>query len=253
MNISDKLFDLQPAQGKGYSFDPRLQLLGLILSCLTALFLKTVPVLYLYLFIPLGIIGYINLDFLSFKGIQSILFLSLLACGCLYWWGKSQIPSNLEAMATARAILRVFIFVACGLLFVFATSLPRFIHSLEKMRVPFSLIFVVTMAIRFFPLMIREMEYINDNAKNKGLGKGRWILHPCQSGRAFFFPLVIRSLKKADALAMAATTRGFGAPIPRTSIHKLKISTQDFLFLLSLLILLLFLLLLDRWILLRWV
>jgi len=183
--------------------------LGLILSCLTVLFLKAMPVLYLYLCIPIGIIGYLNPDFLSFKEIQSIVFFSLLACGCLYWWGRSQIPSNPEAMAAARAILRVFIFVACGLLFVFATSLPRFIRSLEKMHVPFSLIFVFTMAIRFFPLMIREMEYINDNAKNKGLGKGQWILHPCQSGRAFLFPLVIRSLKKADALALAASISSF--------------------------------------------
>ena len=252
MNISDKLFDLQPEQGNKYFFDPRLQLLGLVLSCVTALFLKSVPVLYLYLFIPLVVIGYLNPDFISFKGIQSIILISLLACGYFYWWGKAQIPSNPEAIASARAILRIFIFVALGLLFVLTTSLPRFIRSLEKMHVPFSLIFVLTMSIRFFPLMIREMEYINDNAKNKGLGKGRWILHPCQSGRAFFFPLIIRSLKKADALALAATTRGFGAPPPRTSIYKLKIRPQDYLFFLSFLVILLSLFWLDRWVLLRW-
>lgn len=252
MNPVNKLLDLHQDQEKKCLLDPRSMLLGLIIFCLTALFLKAIPILYLYLFIPLGILGYLNSDLLSFKGIHMAAFFFLPACGLLYWWGKSRIPFNPEAMATALAILRIFIFMASGLLFIFSTSLSRFIHSLEKMHIPFSFIFVLTMAIRFFPLMLREMECICDNAKSKGIGMRQWILHPCQSGRAFLFPLIIRSLKKADALALAATTRGFGSPIRRSSVKKLHFSSRDCIFLLSLLILVLSFLWLDKWILLKW-
>jgi energy-coupling factor transport system permease protein len=176
-----------------------------------------------------------------------ILSLAFIAGGFLSWFVKFQSPHCLEIMAAMRAVLRLIILAASGLLFMLTTPVSRFIRSLEKMRLPFSLIFVLTMAIRFFPHCLREMELIRDNARSRGVWGRALILHPYRSCRALLFPLLVRSLKKADALALAATIRGFGGPAQRSSIRQTGFQKGDFLFLLSLLILSLSLLWVDQW------
>lgn len=93
-------------------------------------------------------------------------------------------------------------------------------------------IFVLTVALRFFPLMLREINLVKESAY--GRGAVRWkgfFRHPYRTFRALFIPIVIRSLKRADSLAVAATVRGFGAPVSRTSLYTLCIGWKDYLFL----------------------
>jgi len=93
--------------------------------------------------------------------------------------------------------------------------------------------------------MLREIEFICDNARCKGVGLRHFILHPTQASRAYLFPLVIRSLKKSDTLALAATTRGFGAPIKRTSLQKFDFQGVDYFFIISLMLICIFFLWFD--------
>lgn len=233
--------------------DPRSKLLGLILFNGIVLFIESLPLLFLCLLVLT--VTLICMRWNIFRSLRIGLILSLaffIASVFLFWSGKFQSPHCPEIMATMRAILRFIILVTSGLLFMLTTSVSRFIHSLEKMRFPFSLIFVLTMAIRFFPHCLREMELIRDNARSRGVWGWALILHPYRSCRALLFPLLVRSLKKADALALAATIRGFGGPAKRSSRQRIGFQREDFLFLFSLLILSLSLLWADRWILVQW-
>ncbi len=232
--------------------DPRAKMAGLILFCLLSFFLHTVPVLLAYLSIPIIFLIFLKPSgrFFTKMEIGAGLFLS--ACILLYFWARAQCPIHLDGIASARAIVRVFIFTGSGLIFMLTTSSSRFILGLEKLHLPPPLIFVLAIAIRFFPHLLQEMELISNNLQGRGIGFYQWLRHPVYSGRAFIFPVVIRAIKKADTLAMAATMRGFGAPIPRTCRQKLTISTPDYLFLISLLIIGLIFFYCDRYAYLKW-
>lgn len=248
MSLSDRLFDLYSNSKDNSRLDPRTQIIGLLLFSLAPIFVNSMFILYMYLSIPLFIIITFNCQLFIFKRVRIGILLLLLACSFIYFWGQFQNPQHVEAIAMVKVLLRVLIILSASIIFINNTSISQFISSLEKLHLPFSIIFSLSITIRFFPHMLRETELICDNARAKGLGYRQLIIHPYQSIRAFLFPLVIRAIKKADALGTSATMRGFGAPIQRTSLDELVFSSIDYFFLFILLIFLITSLWFDRWI-----
>jgi len=242
------------AKSESQQLDPRSKLMGIVLFNGIVLFIKSLSLLFICLLVLTVILLYLRWNVFRFLRVGLILSLSLfIVIGFLFWTAKFQnLQHSTEIVATMRAILRFIILATSGLWFMFTTSVSRFIYSLEKMRLPFPLIFVLSIAIRFFPHCLREMELIMDNARSRGVWGWALILHPYRSARALLFPLLVRSLKKADALALAATIRGFGGPTPRSSRQRVGFQQKDFLFLFSILILSLSLFWADRWIMVQW-
>jgi len=256
MRLPSALFEASFESEGSCRLDPRSKLLGLILFNAIALFIVSLHLLFLCLLVLAVTLMRLKWDVFRFTRAGLMLSLAFLAGGFLFLFlflfGRFQSPYCLELLAAIRAILRLIILATSGLLFMFTTSVSRFISSLEKMRLPFPLIFVLTVAIRFFPQCLREMEMIRDNARSRGVWGWQLILHPYRSCRALLFPLLVRSLKKADALALAATIRGFGGPVQRSSIRQTCFQREDFLFLVSLLFISLSLLWVVQWLMVRW-
>ena len=227
--------------------NPLSHILGLCVFCCASLFIRSLPLLLIYLCIPLLGLFLFNPHVLKPKhillgGLLLLAFVFLIRQG-----GRS--CCSAEMVNTMRALVRFFIFTISGLLIVFTLPVNRFIELLEGLRIPFFIIFVLTVALRFFPLMLREINLVKESAY--GRGAVRWkgfFRHPYRSFRALFIPIVIRSLKRADSLAVAATVRGFGAPVSRTSLYTLCLRWKDYLFLSVVPGISCFFLLFDAWI-----
>lgn len=152
-----------------------------------------------------------------------------------------------STMEFAKFFARVFAVMCAGLFFALTTSPSKFSRALEKLRVPRSVSFTLTLTIRFIPVFIGEAREVLSSLRMRRveLGLRGLIRNPGVLLRSMTIPLVIRMMKTADDLASALESRGFGSPAKRTSLQELKIRKFDLAFLSITMAFLVVLLLLD--------
>ena len=64
---------------------------------------------------------------------------------------------------------RFFILIAAGFLFAFTTPPQKLAQSLQKLKVPPSIIFTLTITLRYIPTLAREAESIVNALKLRGI------------------------------------------------------------------------------------
>lgn len=224
-----------------HRLDPRVKLFAIVavsvlsvaLSSLSSsILLAALPVLILAVARCLGRAAVLLFALLVFSAIGVLL---------VYFTGIGS-PFEFE-----KFFVRIFAVVGIGLVFAFTTPPNRFAKALEKMGFPKSVVFTLTLTLRFIPVFVKEAKDLMDSLKVRGLGLGLRIIlrRPRVFLRALIIPLMIRMMKIADDLASAMEARGFGAPIRRTSLYEYKVSWADAAFTAVVLTLLVTLYLLD--------
>ncbi|QUH22459.1 energy-coupling factor transporter transmembrane protein EcfT [Methanobacterium alkalithermotolerans] len=130
-------------------------------------------------------------------------------------------------------LARFFIIICAGLLFAFTTPPQRFAQSLQQMRIPTSITFTLGITLRYIPTLAREAESIFQSLKLRGIHLSKWdyIRRPSMIYRGIIIPLIIRSIKLSDEIAIAAESRAFKSNKSRSSLKKLTIGKNDVLFL----------------------
>ena len=143
---------------------------------------------------------------------------------------------------------RFFAIICTGLLFAFTTSPNDLAKALEKLRIPSSITFTLTIALRYIPTLFREVRAILDALKLRGVRlRGRDLIqNPNYFYRGVIIPLIIRTIKMSDEIAAAAESRGFGSPYERTSLRQIRFHKGDYVFVYTMICLCGSLLLLDR-------
>lgn len=105
----------------------------------------------------------------------------------------------------------------------------KLIASLQKLKIPQSILLTFTVALRFFPILRIESKIIGENAKIRGISfkqPKNW-LHPLQMFEYAIIPLLMRTIRLADDLSASATTRGIDAPCQKTSHYKIAFRPKD--------------------------
>jgi energy-coupling factor transport system permease protein len=118
------------------------------------------------------------------------------------------------AFDTAAAVQAALRLLGISMIFFlyFQTTAPEALaNSLIKIRVPYSLAFVLSASLQFVQVLARKAANIRDAQRARGIPlEGPWgtVRHlPALAG-----PLLIQAFKFADELAEAMEARGFGAP-----------------------------------------
>jgi energy-coupling factor transport system permease protein len=139
---------------------------------------------------------------------------------------------NYSLISFSPFFARFGVMVTAGLLFAFTTSPNNLAQALEKMRFPAPLSFTLTITLRYIPTMAREAGAIMNALKLRGINLSAWdiIRRPSYFYRGMIIPLLIRTLKLSDEIAIAAESRGFNGGKGRTSLNTLKIGANDITF-----------------------
>lgn len=139
---------------------------------------------------------------------------------------------NYSLVYLSPFFIRFEIMVTAGLLFAFTTSPNNLAQALEKMRFPAPLNFTLTITLRYIPTLAREAGAIMNALKLRGinLSAGDIIRRPSYFYRGMIIPLLIRTLKLSDEIAIAAENRGFNGGVGRSNLNNLKISSNDLYF-----------------------
>jgi len=109
---------------------------------------------------------------------------------------------------------RFFIISGAGLFFAFTTEPQKLAESLRSIRIPGEIVFTLTVALRYIPALAVEASSIWDSLKLRASLSGRSIIRrPSLLYRGFIIPLIIRTVKISDEVAIAAETRGFNPAV----------------------------------------
>ncbi len=108
------------------------------------------------------------------------------------------------------------------------TKIDEFVSAMQKMHMPDGITISLAVVMRFFPTIKEEYAAIRDAMKMRGimLGKGNVV----RMIEFRMIPLLFSCVNIGDELSAAAITRGLGGKVKRTSVEKLKLRAQDYMF-----------------------
>lgn len=125
--------------------------------------------------------------------------------------------------------LRMLTLVLSFLVIVTTTQTRDIILTLvEKLKVPYDYAFMFMTALRFVPTFMGEVRQITEAQQARGYAVEGW--NPVKRIKAYApvaVPLVLISLNKAENLAMAMETRGYGGG-RRTYLREPKMRKRDY-------------------------
>ena len=133
-------------------------------------------------------------------------------------------------MAVAMGF-RVLAMILSTFLLLMTTEQRDLVLALVKMKLPYEYGLTIAIALRYVPTLASLAVSITDAQKARGLEleKGN-IIEKVKKYIPILVPLIVKSIKLAQELAIAIETRAFGKP-NRTFYRDLKFKFRDIMFL----------------------
>ena len=211
-----------------HSLDPRAKfLVAVFIAGLSLVFDQFIPLLIIFgSLIPIAYTGKILRElFTTIKGL-SFLAVLIFAVNLIFIFFGSGKPLEFPAAMALRFVILVSAFS----IFFLATSPDEFSLALQQSRIPFDIVFALTMAMRFVPVLASELQSIADAQRSRGLelDKGNLIVR-VKRRIPLLIPLIVNSVRRSLEIAEAMESRGYGLGIPRTSLYTLRFRKKDFM------------------------
>lgn len=129
---------------------------------------------------------------------------------------------------TLGVCLRVAVFVLASRLFLLFTSPSDIVIAFSKFKVPLEMTTAISVAFGYLPELARQVNTIMEAQRSRGWQSGS--KNPVTAVRSFVpvvVPIVLRSMVRAEFLATAITSRGFGATTKPITLRDTKLSATD--------------------------
>lgn len=99
-----------------------------------------------------------------------------------------------------------------------------------KLKLPYSINFMIMASIRFFPLLVEDLQRITDVQKSRGFElEGRNFLVKIKNQIVLILPLLTNSLDRSIQMAEALESRGFGIKQKRTTYNPIHFRKTSYL------------------------
>lgn len=128
--------------------------------------------------------------------------------------------------------LKFLVLIIASVVFAMSTSPRDLLLSLTKLKVPFEFAFMLTLAIRFVPVIMREVNHVRDAQKARAHKFAFSLKHPrksVESSLPVLIPTFHLLLMKAFNLSLSIEARAFRAKKHRTFPPRLKLKFGDYL------------------------
>lgn len=147
------------------------------------------------------------------------------------WWLIGGLRLTLEGLLYGVAIIFKTLTLALVLpLGIFTTDVNSMVVGLVQMRVPYTLAFIFSSTLRFFPLLLEEMETIIEAQRLRGLAfEEMGILRRWGVYARIAVPLILGTLVKSQKLDVVLQAKAFSASPDRTYLHESKLRSSDYL------------------------
>lgn len=157
--------------------------------------------------------------------------------GATYFkWHSVEITEKGVNTAIFMAV-RIIILVVLSSLLTYTTTPTELTDGLERLLSPLkvfkikvhTLAMMMTLALRFIPTLMEEIERITNAQKARGaeLETGS-LVSRAKALVPIFVPLMVSSFRRAYELAFAMTCRGYTGGEGRTRMKQMKLGARDF-------------------------
>jgi energy-coupling factor transport system permease protein len=171
-------------------------------------------------------------------GYSLLLGFGMFWTGALYYAGQgadgpSVVPgpvhlSEASLLYGLTMITRLLAIFATSSLFVLTTNPVDFVVALiHQARLPVRVGYAVFAAYRFMPLVQEELDNIRAAHQVRGATTGRGFLARVRQTIGYAIPLLAISVRRAERVALAMDSRGFGARSDRTYFRQTTLSRAD--------------------------
>jgi len=211
-------------------------LVSLIFEPLTPLAIAAVATVATWRFGAVPLMGIIRP-----LGFALLLGFGMFWTGVLYYAGQgaddpSIVPGPLHITEASllyglTMVSRTLAIFATSALFVLTTNPIDFVTALiQQARLPVRVGYAVFAAYRFVPLIQEELENVRAAHQVRGGTGGRGLLAQLRQSFGYAIPLLAISVRRAERVALAMDSRGFGARPARTYFRITTVTRSDLVF-----------------------
>ncbi|MDR2460475.1 MAG: energy-coupling factor transporter transmembrane protein EcfT [Deltaproteobacteria bacterium] len=142
-------------------------------------------------------------------------FMAGIAMLCAHLLGY--VLSGMRSQSPIQALLpmmRLMISVNTIIPLAINARLSGMVNSLNRLKLPGIIKLPLLITIRFIPTFLNDLRQLRVAIRVRFRGRGGfffWVIRPFLWWRVFFMPLVVRLIRSADELAMAAELKGLSS------------------------------------------
>ncbi|BAJ62117.1 putative cobalt ABC transporter permease protein [Anaerolinea thermophila UNI-1] len=127
-----------------------------------------------------------------------------------------------------NAVLKTLSVVMIVPLVIFTSDVDQVVVGMVRARVPYTLAFIFSATLRFFPLLFAEAQTIIEAQRLRGLAVER--LRPWERVQVYAriaVPLILGALVRSQQLEVVLQSRAFSGSPQRTFLHESRLSPAD--------------------------
>ncbi len=223
-------------RGTGQSFDPRVKIAWLFIGAGIVVWQQKISQLCVTLALVVLLNGWAGLTLGRLKpflkittviGLQLVIlqgFLQPLGTKLFTVGGLPFFSGGL--VLGLRGILVVLCLALLFFQFLFWTSAQEITLLLLKMRLPFKYAFTAGLAARYLPLLQQDLRSIYQSQLARGLRLDSYF-KKIRGLPPIMLPLILKTLRRADAIALSMELKGFGRYPQATQMAELKMGLKD--------------------------
>jgi energy-coupling factor transport system permease protein len=126
---------------------------------------------------------------------------------------------------------RISTVVLASFLLIWTTHSRDLMVSLAKARMPYRYAFAVFLALRFLPLVQREVDSVRAAHAIRGRATRSGLAHRFKLWQRYMFTVLVNGLRKAESTAAALECRAFGSDKDRTYVKDVQYRRADLILL----------------------
>lgn len=236
-----------PGNSIVHKLDPRMKIILIFLLIVSIFICKNIAGLGAIILFSVILVLISKIPFKTvLKSIKTLVVIILLTAVLNIFYGKGDALVQLGKLKiTADGIetavfmaVRIITLVVISSLLTYTTSPTELTDALERLLKPLKLIKIdvhsiamtMTIALRFIPTLIEEIEKIMSAQKSRGadLESGS-LIHRAKALIPVLIPLFVSAFRRAGELAYAMECRCYHGGEGRTKMKVMKLSARDFL------------------------
>lgn len=220
-----------------HRLDPRTKVMSLLGLFIVALAFSDPR----YLIVPTALVLLLAMSARALANVRKVwLLLTLLFLYCVLLWpffvtGQTPLFTvggrvlTWEGTGFGLAMgLRLDLMLLSGILLLSTTSIEEFTLALQRLGLPTSMSFTLSLAFRWVPSLIRSAGSIVQAQRARGLDLTAGnILVRLRRYPPLLVPLIGHQLRQTRLLAMALESKGFGPGVRRHGLRELRMGVRD--------------------------
>lgn len=128
-------------------------------------------------------------------------------------------------------VMKILTMMFASVYLIGTTPMEEILAALQKLGLPSAVGLIATVAFRFMPTMLDEVDTIKDAQRARGAGRAtgedKKSKQAVKGTIPLFVPMIVSSMRRSDTMAMSMVSRGFGYSKRRTQMAGVTFTAVD--------------------------